>query len=973
MVRGAFGLVGVALLAVSAVASAQVSDVRLSFRTIHTEHFEITYHEPLGVAARRLALLVEEIHATLVPLLGDAPDRRVQIVLTDGSEAANGSATALPYDAIRLFASAPDDSSVLGDYDDWLSLLTTHEHTHVLHLDNIGGIPAIVNAIVGKIWAPNHLLPRFVVEGMAVYAESARTSAGRLRGTQFEMYMRMAALEENLLRLDQLSHGIDEWPFGNAFYLYGSRFIEWVVREHGEGVLAAIASFYGRRAVPYGVSRAFERATGKTIEVLYDEFLDAMRAEAALARDAVEAHPEGRVEGARLTHDGLTVQYPRFLDDATLVYRVSDGRSDNQLRAVRFPGPASEPITIARVNGSTYPAVHPDGSVFADMLDSVRDIYFMYDLFRLDVPGRGREMQPIRADRLGWERLTNGLRARAPDVSPDGRRIAFTTNGAGTTHLMIADASDVQGTARPLLRSRRFEQVFTPRFSPDGRTIAVSVWERGGLRDIVLVDAATGARRRLTRDRALDTGPTWSPDGAFVYFSSDRTGIANLYRARVADGAIEQVTNVVSGAYMPVVSPDGSHVVYVGYTSVGFDLYALDLRELTPWPAPPYVDARPAPRSDAAIAALRSHRYRPARTLYPRSVVFDLSDDAFGSNLGVRVQGEDIAGFYSWSARLGVSLENGQPQADARYSIRRLATPISLTYFRRAAPRGGLFVGGVEREWTENTMGGTASIGYPLPNTFHHQSISASYGLTHVGKVGSFGGELDPNDPPPVLPLTGLFAGVTLGYSFSDVRQHAFDMFPSEGRSFALSLSAADPVFGSQYRIASATWSFNRHYELPADHHVISMRYAGGISGGARGRRRTFFLGGFPEVSIIDGFLDSIVLGGQALRGYLPSSDSGTRFQLYQLEYRFPIFRPQVGYATLPVFLRRLHGTLFSDVGTAYDGRFDPSDLRSSVGAELFVDFTTWYVVEWTLRVGFAYGFATGGGAQLYAHFGVPF
>src|SRR5690606_18943291 len=131
-------------------------------------------HVPLGVVARRTARVLEDVHARTAALMGYSPRRRVHVVLTDGTESANGSATALPVNTIRLFVAAPDDLSVLGDYDDWLTTLGTHEYAHVLHLDNIGGLPSVVNAVVGKIWAPNHLLPRFITEGIAVYVESTR-------------------------------------------------------------------------------------------------------------------------------------------------------------------------------------------------------------------------------------------------------------------------------------------------------------------------------------------------------------------------------------------------------------------------------------------------------------------------------------------------------------------------------------------------------------------------------------------------------------------------------------------------------------------------------------------------------------------------------------------------------------------------------------------------------------------------------
>ena len=50
---------------------------------------------------------------------------------------------------------------------------------------------------------------------------------------------------------------------------------------------------------------------------------------------------------------------------------------------------------------------------------------------------------------------------------------------------------------------------------------------------MVPVDAATGAAR-LTRDRAKDVEPAWTPDGEYVVFRPDRDGISNLYACRLA-------------------------------------------------------------------------------------------------------------------------------------------------------------------------------------------------------------------------------------------------------------------------------------------------------------------------------------------------------------------------------------------------------------------------------------------------------
>ena len=92
---------------------------------------------------RTSATLAESIHARLVPAVGWAPSEKTEILLSDQTDSANGSATALPYDAVRLNVTAPDDMSPLGDVDDWYLELVTHEYTHILHTDHIEGIPAL--------------------------------------------------------------------------------------------------------------------------------------------------------------------------------------------------------------------------------------------------------------------------------------------------------------------------------------------------------------------------------------------------------------------------------------------------------------------------------------------------------------------------------------------------------------------------------------------------------------------------------------------------------------------------------------------------------------------------------------------------------------------------------------------------------------------------------------------------------------
>ena len=940
-------------------------DPQRVWRTLRSEHFEVHYHEPLEPSARRIVTVAERAQRTLAAALGHAPSRRTHIVLTDDTDSANGSATALPFNAIRLYATAPDDLSPLGDYDDWLTTLVTHEHTHVVQLDSISGLPAIINAIFGRIYAPNQIAPRWFLEGLAVFEESEHTAGGRLRSTMFDMYLRMDALEDRLVHLDQVSHSVDRWPHGNLPYLYGAHFIEFIAEKHGKSAVAEIVRAYGNEPIPYGLNRQAIAATGRSFVDLYADFLEETRRRYRERADALRA--QGLREGVRLTRHGEDVRTPRFLPDGRLVYGVSDGRSISQLRLLDLPhgGQAS---TLVSVAGLPAAAPHPDGrSILYSALDNHRDLYFFHDLFRYDIAS-GRAT-----------RLTHGLRAQDPDVSPDGRRVVFTAGSAGTTHLMIAELRDVPATMRTLLAMPTYGQVYSPRWSPDGRAIAFSAWSAGGYRDVRVIEVDTASITEITHDRALDTGPIWTPDGKALIFSSDRTGIANLYRFTLDSGELRQITRVLGGAYAPTLSPDGRHVVYLGYSTYGFDLYAMDLDPSLETPAAPYEDTRPAPTEAEEAAEIESTDYRPWETWIPYSYLVDARPDGFGTQIGVSARGSDVVGLYAWSARVGISAVNAAIGADATVSMNGSPFGWSLRLSRAVTPRGGLVVEGRDRTWIEEGYSADMGGAYVFPAPTSSQSLSAAYSFGHLGKAALFGGELDPNDPPPTVPDTGFFSQLRLGWRWSNVQRYRYDISESEGTSVALSVAASDPLIGSRFHALQMSWAIEQYVTIPwlgldiNGRHQVALRYAGGISEGDLGRRGVFAVGGYPDTNPLDGLLNNRVLGGAALRGYNAASRAGTQFHLVQAEYRFPIWRTQFGIDTLPIFIHRIYGLGFVDVGDATSNAFDVGRLRWGVGAEVLVDFSIGYYLGYTLRLGLAQGLSTGGQTQFYGHLGVPF
>jgi Tol biopolymer transport system component len=104
-----------------------------------------------------------------------------------------------------------------------------------------------------------------------------------------------------------------------------------------------------------------------------------------------------------------------------------------------------------------------------------------------------------------------------------------------------------------------------PRLSPDGKKLAVCVYDRQARsRDIWVFDLERGTRTRLTNDPADDMNPVWSPDGMSVAFSSDRKGQRDVYRKSLQGGDDQLLYTSAAPKSVSDWSPDGRQVIFNG-------------------------------------------------------------------------------------------------------------------------------------------------------------------------------------------------------------------------------------------------------------------------------------------------------------------------------------------------------------------------------------------------------------------------
>lgn len=922
------------------------------WKTLETEHFVIHYYEPLLDVARRVAAAAERSHTVLVPIFDHAPDGKTQVVITDDTDGANGFASVVPRNHIGLFATAPTSLSALNDHDDWLYALVAHEYTHVLHLDSIGGLPRWINKIFGKTWAPNQVQPRWVIEGIATYQESEQTAGGRIRNALFDMELRAAILAGEEHGLDAMSSSPRTWPRGNTPYLYGSHFLKYVFDRYGADTLRQLSWTYGSSPIPYGLNRAIREATGRTFEELYEDWRQHLRDKYSMQLEAVERR--GLREGRRLTFTAETNRGPRYTADGRhLVWIQSDGHRRGGFRRMPVGANAGQAEDYAVVERLGEYDLLADGSMVVEQTAVYRGNYSFQNLFLWD----------RRTDSL--QALTHGLRARDPAVSPDERWVAFVLNGESRSQLALMPLRP-HAPHRILWRGEgRFEQAAAPAWSPDGEHIAFSAWTEGGYRDILIIEVASGQVERVTRDRAIDVGPVFSPDGAYLYYVSDRSGIYNVYALDRSTGRTHQVTNVAGGALAADVSPDGARLVYQGFVVGGYDLFELELKPER-WLEPvPYVDDRPDPveiREDA-VAISEPRQYRPLETLAPQSYTLELTSNSFGSALGVATSGGDVAGIHSYSAGFTVGLDRPGIDFGLSYSYGRLWPSMYLTAVRNRSRRFGLIIDGANMQYELDNYGVTAGVGLPVLRTAHGSgTLSLDYDLDWFRVVDEPYEAPDPNDLLPRRPADSRAAGLSLRWSYSDARGAIYTVGAQEGTSFSASLRLDHPALGAQARALSLGYRWETFYQLPwTPTSSLAVRVTGGIRTNADQRPGNFVLGGVPDQDVVQAILDSSRYGSTGyLRGYPRGAVAGRQYHLANIEYRQELLSFEQGMSTLPVFVRRLHVAGLLDAGNAFDA-FDPSELKLSLGASLRLDMIFGYFVPGSFDIGYAHGLTSGG------------
>jgi serine/threonine protein kinase/Tol biopolymer transport system component len=260
---------------------------------------------------------------------------------------------------------------------------------------------------------------------------------------------------------------------------------------------------------------------------------------------------------SRLTDEEGRELYPSLSPDGrTFVYaKAVDGQLDLFLQRIE-DGSTPMNLTEGSPHDDTQPSISPDGGRIA---------------FRSERDGGGVFVMPLGG---GPARRVSEV-GQNPAWSPDGRELAVATEAIVDPGMRKSESEIwILDTVSGLRREIPVDDGVQPSWSPHGWRLAYWGVPAGSARRILWTVSAEGGKpSKLLDDGASNWNPVWSPDGAWLYFGSDRSGSLNLWRLPIdertgeAQGKPEPVTTPAMASGFWSLSRDGRRMIYAANES----------------------------------------------------------------------------------------------------------------------------------------------------------------------------------------------------------------------------------------------------------------------------------------------------------------------------------------------------------------------------------------------------------------------
>lgn len=1038
----------------------EVYHPELEWKTIETDHFLIHYHDGAERTGKVVAKIAEDVYEPITSLYNHKPDQKVSFIIKDYDDYSNGAAYF--YDnKVEIWAPSMD-FDFRGTHN-WLRNVITHEYTHIVQIqtsmkfgrrmpgfylqwlgyeserrpDVLYGYP---NVIVSYPIS-GFVIPAWFAEGVAQY------NRPQLRydfwDTHRDMILRSYVLKDSMLTWNQMAV-FGKTSLGNeSSYNSGFAFVHYLAQKYGIQKLNEISRNLGSLGA-VTIDGAIEKAIGKDGELVYNEWKEELKKEYARRVESIRGNVR---EGVQINfHDEVDhikeISSPVKPQPSGMIKEIASEETRDKCGLVIDMGFANR-----------YPAFSPDGKKLA-FVSTVRGSYLGQSrLIVGDLNGEFKEIVPGVGTEVSWSpdgkklyysrvdnhnphfstqsdlyvydleneeesRLTYGLRAMSPNISPDGKRIVFVVGRDGTSNLVVAsvDSLDLKvgitkwtltedGCEEESLSERcarmtyltshnSGEQVYAPKWSPRGDRIVFDYSVRDG-RDIAWIRPDGSDMEFLVTGDEDSRTAVFTPDGLRILFASDKMGIFNIYEYNTGSKQTVRLTNVLGGAFMPTMNAAGT-LVYSNFGNEGYKLYSFDqpkqipdgnlryaslIGKETALPKPVYTQFANGATETFDWEKLRSYddtklsgvKERPYKNVFTSlSVVPFLRFDNYNTKntaleaikAGVYLFSNDVLdklGMFGGAA-LNTKLERDL------FLVFNYRGRLPLFYQIGLEPVASLEMYNVTRK-TGNVITLPAST-IPVDVTYNLTEFDIALAQsTHIGEIefryahSRYTSNIETFKNPEAGDLISgssdlyLIANdLTLKYTFQQIARSNTSEINPVGRKILFAVNRSLNKFNGNGEYVVGPTGLVPVYK-PVNFTRVELNWREYIPFFFKNHTLTFKArGGSILDRTVDSFFDFYAGGLVGMKGYPFYAIGGNEIAVVGLEYRLPLVN-NIDIRFLQFYFDKFYASVYGDFGNAWSSiKPKLKDFKSDAGIEFRLESFSWYSYPTRIFFNASYG-----------------
>jgi len=840
---------------------------------------------------------------------------KIRILLNDGYDDSNGSATFFPYNQIEVYLFTPPPDSAIGSGKDWVRLVLAHELTHIINFNAGSGFTYFMRRILGSnpLLYPVIYVPGWILEGMAVYAESQTDEGGRLNTPDYRLMLNYIAKAGEIPAWGDFWGEPTSWPGGTSKYLYGAAFINFLAEKYGSHKIPELVKAFAYYAIPFtfthgleprilNIHQRFKRVYEKGSRELWGEFLQHFKTRTKEnMNNPIDCENHNRAGNPNcpnspqnkvifLTRTGKFKNYPIFTKDEKIAYVNHNYKEYPGIYQLDIKTRMSRRlIKKSGINGLYYSP--QENRIYFSAADYFKAFYRFSDIYYLDL-----ETNKVK-------RLTRGARLFYPVKDPSAGNKIYCVKRVNTkSYLSVFDLK----TRSSKIISAGFDSMAYIAVSPDNRYIATSLKREDHQWAIALFSPDGQLEKVLTGVHEKCYFPIWKNAHELFFICQ--------YNNNYCLAAMDLKTDsfyIYDDPHIPAVrffslksGKSKDEIVASVFDSSGYNLGLVDLPGLKKKAK----EKDGAEKADGNKAELRgvegksnsppqykNKSYNFLRDLIPKYISGYFRYSANELKPGIIMSGHDLSYRNSFIFETYYGFRSKTTDINFTYTYDGWYPTLSFHYsdlsdFNHSSDYGDF----IHNEKKFELVGF-----YPLwlnahnraylYSNFHFETASDSYlNLSSQNRLK--------------------LNGIKLGIFYNSARRYYDSISYADGISLSLSYSREFKWLGSDYNINTAALQYKQYISLFRPN-VLALHL--GITDSWGEAKRLFYMGGAESKEGFhvagDNFFD-------LMRGYPSGYRVGTGGYLFNIEYRISLFKIEKAFWIFRS-VERLYLSLFADIG----------------------------------------------------------